>query len=108
MARRKHNTGAREWIVQRLDRIASRLSAPTPEPPPERPRHQLDVKSPPVVSRRRRAALSIEEATPAYPQVPAPSASRLQREALNWSPPCTLSAEELARMDAWARSDRSR
>jgi hypothetical protein len=33
---------------------------------------------------------------------------REEAESGIWSAPCTLSAEELAKMDAWARSDRSR
>jgi hypothetical protein len=33
---------------------------------------------------------------------------REEAESGIWSAPCTLSAEEIAKMDAWARSDRSR
>jgi hypothetical protein len=110
VASNRSSLEAREWIEAKLREMAERRAQPLPEPPaPKRQRHQLAVKSPPVVPRRRPTELSIEEAAAAYPQVPAPpGASRLQREALNWSPPCTLSREQLAKMDAWARSDRSR
>ena len=95
MQQRRRNRADAEWVLRKLREIASRMQKPDPAPPPT------------AISRRRReAAVSVD--LPAYPQVPAPAdASRLQREALNWSPPCTLSAEELANMDAWARSDRS-
>jgi hypothetical protein len=79
---------SREFIARELERLAERLMAePVPAP--------ASAPVPPHVPR------------PAPPGAPPPP--KLAYDArLGWHIPSTLSREQLAKMHAWARSDRSR